>query len=74
MDEKKVLIKEYIDKEECEYICDDKVFDCIHCSCFEDCCAIAEIRCDDELNDTFAKSINYGGYDNAEEFWEQIFD
>lgn len=68
MDEKKRLIKDNISEEECSYMCDDEPFNCVSCSCLEECCMKAEIRCDSD----FAASINYGGYDTEETFWEQI--
>lgn len=77
MDEKnemKNLIMGYINTEECNYMCDDKPFDCNSCSNFEICCMTVKMRCDEDLNDIFVESINYGGYDSAEDFWEQIFD
>lgn len=68
MNEKKNLIKEYITKEECVYMYDDALFDCVSCSCFEECYMKSCERCNGE----FVKSINYGGYDTEETFWEQI--
>lgn len=68
MDEKKNLIRDYITKEECDYMCDDARFNCDSCSCFEECYMKSCERCNDE----FAKSINYGGYNTEEDFWEQI--
>ena len=68
MKEKKNWIKEYITKEECNYMCDDIVFDCEHCSCSEDCYMRACDRCDNELAD----SVAFGGYNTEDEFWEQI--
>lgn len=46
--------------------CDQE--DCINCSMFEDCYMEAIKRC----NTGYAKSIDYGGYDFEDEFWEQI--
>lgn len=68
MDVKKNLIKEYITKEECDYMCDEARFDCAHCSCFEDCYMKSCERCNNE----FANNIEYGGYNNSEDFWEQL--
>ena len=68
MKEKKNFIKEYITEKECNYMCDDIVFDCEHCSCFDDCYFESCERCDNE----FAKSVSYGGYDTEETFWVQI--
>lgn len=70
----KNLIMEYIDEAECEFMCDDKAFDCDNCSNFEMCCQTVGMRCDEDLNDIFAESINYGGYDSAEDFWEQLLE
>lgn len=68
MDEKKNFIKEHITEEECSYACDDIVFDCEHCGCFEDCYFESCERWDDEYVD----SVAYGGYLTKEDFWEQI--
>ena len=68
MNEKKIFIKEYISENECNYMCDDTVFNCESCSCFEDCYLESCIRCDEEL----ANDVNYSGYNTEEEFWEQI--
>ena len=69
MDEKEILIKEYITEEECSYMYDgNSKFDCTSCTCLEECYMKACERCDVE----FAESVNYGGYDNEEDFWEQI--
>lgn len=72
MDDKKVLIMEYITEEECGYLCDDKLFNCESCSNFEECYINADIKCSEDFNDVFAKSVDYGGYDSEEEFWEQL--
>lgn len=80
MDEKISLISEYIDEEECGYMCDDNLFDCASCSFFEKCYTLSCERCDDDLGcsnddfDGFAETINYGGYKNAEEFWNEILE
>ena len=42
--------------------------DCSKCNYLEDCYFVARQKQDSE----WAKSINYGGYDTEEEFWEQI--
>lgn len=68
MEEKMDLIKEYITEEECGYMYDIEVFSCESCSNFEDCYMKAEIRCNVE----FAENIDYGGYNIAEDFWEQF--
>lgn len=41
---------------------------CLDCGEIEFCYHIASKR----ITHDFAKSINYGGYDTEEEFWEQI--
>ena len=66
--EMKILIKEYINKEECDYMCDDEVFNCDECSNFEECYMKSCERCEIE----FATSIDYGGYNTIDDFWEQI--
>lgn len=67
-EEKKELIVEYITENECNFMRDELPFDCESCSCFEECYMKSCERCDEE----FAESVNYGGYDTAEDFWEQI--
>jgi len=47
--------------------CVDK--DCENCSDLEECYS----RTNEELNDKYAKSLDYGGFDSAEEFWEQVY-
>ena len=57
------LINEYkIEYDGCERI------DCQNCGFLEDCYYTAK----DKENSEWAKSINYGGYSNEEEFWEQL--
>lgn len=51
--------------------------DCGVCDCEN--CDIEQIekcyyKANDICNDTFAESIDYGGCDSEEEFWEQLFD
>ena len=59
------LIEQYISDEEC-----DNDFDCKNCCDYDSCFITANSRCNSE----FAESIDYGGYDSEEEFWEQLFD
>lgn len=47
--------------------CVDK--DCENCSDLEECYS----RTNEELNDKYAKALDYGGFDSAEEFWEQVY-
>ena len=68
IEEKIGLIREYITEKECNYECGYEVFDCKSCSNFEECYMKAEIRCDAD----FAESVDYGGYNTAEDFWEQF--
>lgn len=68
MNEKKSFIKEYMTESECDYMCDDIIFDCDSCTCFKDCYLEACIRCNGEL----ANTVSFGGYDTEETFWEQI--
>lgn len=74
MDEKKDLIREYITEEECKCMCDKKTFDCNNCNNFNDCCIEADMRCNDDFNNVFTELIGYGGYDNKDDFWEQLLD
>ena len=69
MDEKIRLIKDSITEEECRFICDDELFDCAACSCFNECYMKAEIKSDSD----FAVSIGCGGYNTEDDFWEQIY-
>lgn len=64
------LISDYTSKNECNEEHMGNNMNCISCDCIEDCYIKANNRCNSE----FAESINYGGYDSAEEFWEQLFD
>lgn len=66
------LIKEYISEEECRYICFEKLFNCDNCANYEECYLEAEIKCNDDFNNVFAKSVDYGGYNNQDDFWEQL--
>ena len=59
------LIADYISEK--EYVYD---MDCKNCECINDCYMKANNRCNSE----FAESIDYGGYDTEEEFWEQLID
>ena len=65
MSEKKNLIMNYITEDECF-----NMFDCNSCVDFEECYMKSCERCNIE----FAESVDYGGYDNEEEYWSQIFD
>lgn len=62
------LITDYISKRECK---DDLIgndYDCVNCSNIEECHMEASIRCSSE----WAKSVDYGGYDSEDEFWENL--
>lgn len=74
IEEKMNLIKEYITEKECNYIRSKHMFDCEHCINFEDCFIEADIRQNDDFNSVFAKMIDYGGYSNEDDFWEQLLD
>lgn len=69
-DGKKNLIIDYITEDECNYMCDDALYNCDSCSNLEDCYMYSCDRC----NKDFIKNTNYGGYTTEEEYWEQIFD
>jgi hypothetical protein len=60
------FISDYISQNECEY----HNMNCSNCVDIEDCYREANTRCNSE----FAKSIDYGGCDSEEEFWEMLFD
>jgi hypothetical protein len=74
IEEKINLIREHISKKECMYMCDKNTFNCEVCNNFEDCYVESEIRCNDDFNNVFAKAVDYGGYCNEEDFWEQMLD
>ena len=50
---------------ECEY---DENFNCKECSELEECYYKASTKSEHE----FAESVNNGGYDSEEEFWENL--
>ena len=62
------LIIDYISKRECKEDLIGKDYDCINCGNIEECYMEANSRCNSE----WAESINYGGYDSEEEFWENL--
>lgn len=67
LDYKEDLIKMNISKEECsETNCMD--YNCKKCTYVDECYSIAGIR----ESSSWAESIDYGGYDSEEEFWENI--
>lgn len=68
MNEKKNLITEYITEDECNYNGDSDLFDCENCSSLEECYMRSCVICDIE----YAESIDYGGCDSEESFWEQF--
>lgn len=67
-DDKKYLILDYITKEECYFENDFELFNCNLCSCIEECYIKSCERCNSE----YVKSIDYGGYNTEEMFWESI--
>lgn len=51
------------------YVCElNNDFNCRNCCDLEDCHVKASIKSTHE----FAKSLDYGGYDSEEEFWENL--
>lgn len=62
------LITDYISKRECKEDLIGTDYDCVNCGNIEECYMEANSRCNSE----FAESINYGGYDSEEEFWENL--
>ena len=62
------LIIDYISKRECKEDLIGNDYDCVNCGNIEECYMEANSRCNSE----FAESINYGGYDLEEEFWENL--
>ena len=63
IDEMVELIEEELS--ECEL---DNDFNCRDCCDLENCYVKASIKSSHE----FAKSLDYGGYDTEEEFWENL--
>ena len=63
-------IREYLTKEDCIERSGGNNFKCEECYYKEECASIARQRCDSE----YAESVDYGGYNSEEEFWEQIYD
>ena len=68
--EKKDLITSYITEQECEYTGDSDLFECFTCSSLNECYTKSCEICNSE----FANSVNYGGCNTEEEYWNQIFD
>lgn len=68
MDEKINLIKDNITEEECEFMCDDELYNCVSCNSFNECYMKSKIKCDSD----FAIGINFEGYNTEDDFWEQI--
>ena len=68
--EEKSEMKEFIDDELYEINGDGEYceHDCLDCIDLERCYTKAIQK----MNHEFAESINFGGYDTEEEFWEQI--
>ena len=62
------LIIDYISKRECKEDLIGNDYDCVNCGNIEECYMEANSLCNSE----FAESINYGGYDSEEEFWENL--
>lgn len=66
----KDIIEDYLDNTDCVEMSGGNNFDCVSCEYIDECATIANDRCNSE----FAESINYGGYDTEEEFWENLLD
>ena len=65
------FIKQYIFKSECQDNGGDSyAYDCDNCLNKDYCLLLADTRCNHE----YAESIDFGGYDSEDEFWEQLFD
>ena len=72
--EKRELIMEYIDEEECIHMCTNRLYDCYICDHLEECYENAEIEQNDEMNYVYAEAVNYGGYESAENFWSDLLE
>lgn len=68
LNEKKNFIKDYITENECNYMCDNIVFECETCSCFVDCYMESCMRC----SRYFADSATDDDYNAEDDFWEQF--
>ena len=64
------LMQEYLTDSDCERISGGNNFECENCEYKEECYSLANQRCNSE----FAESVNYGGCNSEEEFWEQLFE
>lgn len=64
------LITDYISKRECKEDLIGNDYGCVNCGNIEECYMEANSRCNSE----WAESINYGGCNTEDEFWEQLFD
>lgn len=62
------LITDYISKRECKEDLIGNDYDCVNCGNIEEC----YMEANSLLQREFAESINYGGYDSEEEFWENL--
>lgn len=71
---KKRLIVEYVDEEDCNFTCEQELFNCDDCNKFGKCHAKSEIEYNDDDNDVFVELVNYGGYETAEDFWNELFE
>lgn len=69
-EEMKYLIRDYVSEDECEVNNDGVLYGCKTCNNFEECYMDSNTRCNGE----YAESINYGGYNNEEDFWGQLMD
>lgn len=74
MNEKKILIMEYIFEKDCIRICENGLFNCDFCCHMEDCYMKAKIECNENSNYILAEGINYGGYESAKEFWDELLE
>ena len=64
------FISDYISSRECNEEIVGNDMNWKTCDYIGDCYITANNRCNSE----YAESIDYGGYDSEEEFWEQLFD
>jgi hypothetical protein len=62
------LITDYISERECKENLIGNDYDCVNCENIEECHMEASIRCSSE----WAESVDYGGYDSEDEFWENL--
>ena len=60
--------------DDCIQKCKNKLFNCDICNHLEECYTSAKIEYNDEVNDVFVETINCGGYESQEKFWNELLE